>query len=34
MHIALPIGKSNMLMANDVPEIMEKQTKMRTEVKL
>ncbi len=22
MHIALPIGKSNMLMANDVPEIM------------
>ena len=24
MHIALPIGKSNMLMANDVPEIMGK----------
>ena len=24
MHIALPIGKSNLLMANDVPEIMEK----------
>jgi PhnB protein len=22
MHIALPVGKSNMLMANDVPEIM------------
>ena len=24
MHIALPIGKTNMLMANDVPEIMGK----------
>ena len=24
MHIALPIGKSNMLMANDVPEILGK----------
>src|SRR5438045_7030369 len=24
MHIALPIGKNNMLMANDVPEIMGK----------
>ena len=24
MHIALPIGQCNMLMANDVPEIMEK----------
>ena len=24
MHIALPIGRSNMLMANDVPEIMGK----------
>ncbi|MCW3090357.1 MAG: hypothetical protein JWP81_1426 [Ferruginibacter sp.] len=34
MHIALPIGKTSMLMANDVPEIMGKQTKMRTEVKL
>ena len=34
MHIALPIGKSNMLMANDVPESMGKTTKMRTEVKL
>ena len=33
MHIALPIGKSNMLLANDVPESMGKQTKMKTEVK-
>ena len=24
MHIALPVGKSNMLMGNDVPEIMGK----------
>lgn len=32
MHIALPIGK-NVLMANDVPEIMGEQTKMKTEVK-
>ena len=34
MHIVLPIGKNSMLMANDVPEIWEEQTKMRTEVKL
>lgn len=34
MHIALRIGKSNMLMANDVPEIMGKTNEMRTEVKL
>jgi PhnB protein len=34
MHIALPIGNSNMLIANDVTEVWGAPMKMRTEVKL
>ena len=34
MHIALPIGKSNMLMANDVPEAMGRTNENENGVKL